>query len=66
MDYRLEDHYAIAATVRCQGCDTIADAQHADERDGKRNPQALRHVLGLLPGWEDAIAAPVEGASADQ
>lgn len=54
MDYRLEDHWAVANTVRCQACTTLAEAHEADE--GKRHPHALRHVLGLTEGWEAAVS----------
>lgn len=56
MDYRLEDHWAVAHTTRCQGCTTLAEAQEADQRDGKRHPQALRHALGLRHGWEAIVS----------
>lgn len=64
MDPRLAEHWTSMDPVRCHACTTLAEAQKRSE--DAQHPHALRHILGLAAGWEDALAAGSEGAPADQ
>lgn len=63
-DPALEDYWTTAFPVRDHACTALSIAQ--DAAKDSRHPHALRHVVGLSEGWEDALAASRrEGAAAD-
>jgi hypothetical protein len=52
MDPALEDYWVGIEPIRCHACTALAVAQDAvKEREW---PHALRHILALQQGWEDA------------
>ena len=68
MDPDLADWWSTMDAVRCHACTALAAAQKRDE--GRDHPHALRHILGLRAGWEEAreqaSAARRERAAADE
>lgn len=52
----LADYWTTMNPVRDYAATALAVAQDAVKDD--RHPHALRHVLGLREGWEDALTAP--------
>lgn len=68
-DVRLSTNPALAefwttmTPTRDYAHQALAIAQKNAEKDD--HPQTLRHVIGLRPGWEEALAASRESASAD-
>ena len=64
MDPDLAEHWTTMEPVRCHACTALAVAHKATE--GADHPHALRHIVGLREGWEDArSAARRERAAAD-
>lgn len=63
MDPALADFWTTMDPVRDHACTALALAQDAVKDE--RHPHALRHVVGMREGWEDALAARREGAAAD-
>lgn len=65
MDPDLADWWTTAVATRDHACTAIAEAQKRDE--GAEHAHALRYIVGLREGWEDArSAARRERAAADQ
>lgn len=51
----LADYWTTMSPVRDFAATALADAQ--DRMKDEKHPHALRHVLGLREGWEEALAA---------
>lgn len=63
-DPGLAEFWTTMDPVRDHACTALADAHDAVKDD--RHPHALRHVVGMREGWEEALAARREGAAPDQ
>ena len=64
-DPRLADYWTTMDPARNYAHTALLAAQKRDE--GREHPEALRYVVGLREGWEEALAARHRnGAAADQ
>lgn len=64
MDPALADYWTTMHPVRDHACTALAVAQDAVKDD--KHPHALRHVVGMREGWEQALAASRESAAPDK
>jgi len=53
MDPALAEFWTTMQPVRDHACTALAEAQDA-VKDSK-HPHALRHIVGMREGWEDAL-----------
>lgn len=53
MNPALADYWTTMDPVRCHACTALAVAQDVSQE--ARHPHALRHVVGLREGWEEAL-----------